>query len=190
MCIKTCCSIREFDVLADTCCSKFLLVLFFFQTNSEVKCAVHVLYSIPRVILNFSDLHGKFCEACGQAGLVQECFKLLEGLKMCTDDFSDTRVSPAVTERMQMTSRPPCLRTRQNGRDFKIRYGYEKSKSLPVTSAQALQYGFPAAACLDQGGNWTHDLRVWSPLLHRLSYKVRREQVVGNEDVNDTAMNM
>ena len=27
-------------------------------------------------------------------------------------------------------------------------------------------------------------------LLHRLSYKVRREQVVGNEDVNGTAMNM
>ena len=25
---------------------------------------------------------------------------------------------------------------------------------------------------------------------HRLSYKVRREQVVGNEDVNGTAMNM
>ena len=26
-------------------------------------------------------------------------------------------------------------------------YGYEKSKSLPVTSAHALQYGFPAVAC-------------------------------------------
>ena len=82
-----------------------------------------VIYSIFRVILTFSDLHGKFCEACGQAGVVQECFKLLEGLKMCTDDLSDTRVSPSVTERKQMTSRPPCLRTLQNGRDFKIRYG-------------------------------------------------------------------
>ena len=26
-------------------------------------------------------------------------------------------------------------------------YGYEKSNLLPVTSAHALQYGFPAAAC-------------------------------------------
>ena len=31
----------------------------------------------------------------------------------------------------------------------------------------------------DQGGNWTHDLRVRSPPLYRLSYKVRREQAVG-----------
>ena len=42
----------------------------------------------------------------------------------------------------------------------------------------------------DQGGNWTHDLRVGSPLLYRLSYKVRREQAVGTEDVKVTAMNM
>ena len=42
----------------------------------------------------------------------------------------------------------------------------------------------------DQGGNWTHDLRVRSPLLYRLSYKVRREQVVGTEDGKVTAMNM
>ena len=40
------------------------------------------------------------------------------------------------------------------------------------------------------GGNWTHDLRVRSPLLYRLSYKVRREQAVGTEDVKVTAMNM
>ena len=33
----------------------------------------------------------------------------------------------------------------------------------------------------DQGGNWTHDLRVRSPPLYRLSYKVRREQAVGTE---------
>ena len=31
---------------------------------------------------------------------------------------------------------------------------------------------------------WTHDLRVRSPLLYRLSYKVRWEQVVGTEGVN------
>ena len=43
----------------------------------------------------------------------------------------------------------------------------------------------------DQGGNWTHDLRrVRSPLLYRLSYKVRQEQAVGTEDVKITAMNM
>ena len=42
----------------------------------------------------------------------------------------------------------------------------------------------------DQGGNWTHDLRVGSPPLYRLSCKVRREQAVGTEDVKVTAMNM
>ena len=41
-----------------------------------------------------------------------------------------------------------------------------------------------------QGGNWTHDLRVWSPLLHRLRNKVRQEQVLGDENVDWTAMNM
>lgn len=91
------------------------------QTNSQVKCAVQVIYVISVAILNFSDLHEKFCEACGQAGLVEEYLKLLRGLKMCTHDFSDTRVSPSVTECMQMTSRPPCLHTLQNGGDFKIR---------------------------------------------------------------------
>ena len=35
----------------------------------------------------------------------------------------------------------------------------------------------------DQGGNWTHDLRIRSPLLYRLSYKVRREEAVGTKDV-------
>ena len=34
------------------------------------------------------------------------------------------------------------------------------------------------------------DLRVRSPLLHRLSYQVRREQAVGPENVKVTAMNM
>ena len=96
---------------------------FSFQTNSEVKYALPVVYAISLVILNFSDLHDKFCEACGEADMVEECLKLLQGLKMCTHNLSDTWVSPSLTERMKMTSRPPCLRTRQNGRDFKIRYG-------------------------------------------------------------------
>ena len=41
-----------------------------------------------------------------------------------------------------------------------------------------------------QGQRKIHDLRVRSPLLYRLSYKVRREQAVGTEDVKVTAMNM
>ena len=43
---------------------------------------------------------------------------------------------------------------------------------------------------MEMGGNGTHDLRVRSPLLYRLSYKVRREQAVGSEDVRVTAMDM
>ena len=73
---------------------------FSFQTNTEVKCALEVILSISLAILDFSDLHDKFCEACGQAGVVEECFKLLRGLKIGTHDFSDTWVSPSVTERM------------------------------------------------------------------------------------------
>ena len=42
----------------------------------------------------------------------------------------------------------------------------------------------------DQGGNWTHDLRVRSPLLYRLRYKVRRKQAVRTQDVKVTTMNM
>ena len=42
----------------------------------------------------------------------------------------------------------------------------------------------------DQGGNWTHDFQVRSPLLYRLSYKVILEQVLGTEDFKVTAMNM
>lgn len=48
----------------------------------------------------------------------------------------------------------------------------------------------PRKTVYHQGGNWTHDLRVWSPLLHRLSKKVRREQVVEIEYVEFTAMSM
>ena len=32
----------------------------------------------------------------------------------------------------------------------------------------------------DLGGNLTHDLRIRSPLLYRLSYEARWEQVVGD----------
>ena len=43
---------------------------------------------------------------------------------------------------------------------------------------------------LTRVGIETHDLRVRSPPLYRLSYKVRREQAVGSEAVKVTAMNM
>ncbi|KAK2565261.1 hypothetical protein P5673_011214 [Acropora cervicornis] len=62
------------------------------QANSEVKWALEVIYSISVAILNFTDLHHKFCEACGEAGLVEECLKLMRSLKICTQDFTDNRV--------------------------------------------------------------------------------------------------
>ncbi|XP_074615176.1 uncharacterized protein LOC141874718 isoform X1 [Acropora palmata] len=61
------------------------------QANSEVKWALEVIYSISVAILNFTDLHHKFCEACGEAGLVEECLKLMRSLKICTQDFTDNR---------------------------------------------------------------------------------------------------
>ncbi|XP_015764482.1 PREDICTED: uncharacterized protein LOC107343429 [Acropora digitifera] len=61
------------------------------KANSEVKWALEVIYSISVAILNFTDLHRKFCEACGEAGLVEECLKLMRSLKICTNDFTDNR---------------------------------------------------------------------------------------------------
>ena len=87
----------------------------FFQKNSEVHWALEVLGSIFGAISSFTDLHDKFCEACGEAGMVEECLKLLRGLKMCTHELSDIWVSPSIIERKQITtSQPPCLCTRQN----------------------------------------------------------------------------
>ncbi|XP_015780024.1 PREDICTED: uncharacterized protein LOC107357902 isoform X3 [Acropora digitifera] len=59
------------------------------QSNSEVKWALKVINSISMAILNFSDLHDNFCEACGEAGVVEECWELLRGLKTCTHNLSD-----------------------------------------------------------------------------------------------------
>ncbi|XP_015753413.1 PREDICTED: uncharacterized protein LOC107333164 isoform X2 [Acropora digitifera] len=59
------------------------------QKSSEVQWALEVLISIFDVISGFTDLHDKFCEACGEAGMVEECLKLLRGLKMCTHELSD-----------------------------------------------------------------------------------------------------
>ena len=119
MCGKTCCSIRLFDFVTDPCCSKFCFstvtsfFFFFFQSNFEVKCALAVTRSISGAILSFCYLHDTLCEACGEAGVVDECLKLLRRLKMSTHDLSDKWVSPSITERMQMTSRSPCLYSRQ-----------------------------------------------------------------------------
>ena len=66
---------------------------FFFQSNSEVECALNVIISICVAILNCSDLHDNFCEACGKAGVVKECLELLQGLMACTHDLSDKKVS-------------------------------------------------------------------------------------------------
>ena len=65
----------------------------FFQSNSEGECALNVIVSICIAILNFSDFQYKFCKACWEAGAVRECFKLLRGLKTCTHELSDKRVS-------------------------------------------------------------------------------------------------
>ena len=47
--------------------------------------------------------------------MVEECLKLLRGLKMCTHELSDIWVSPSIMERMPITtSQLPCLCTRQN----------------------------------------------------------------------------
>lgn len=117
---KTCCSIQEFLFLQIHVVVNFDLDIFtattnfFFQTNSKAQWALGLRISISTAISSFSDLHDQFCDACGEAGLVKECVKLLRSLKIGTDDFSDVWVSPSMTERMQMTSRPPCLCTQQN----------------------------------------------------------------------------
>lgn len=61
------------------------------KTNSEAKWALEVMYSISIAILNFTDLHDKFCEACGVAGTVTECLEILRSLKICTHDFRDNQ---------------------------------------------------------------------------------------------------
>ena len=79
----------KFDVDLSTIASFFL----FFQSNSEVKCALNVIVSICVAILNFSDFQCSFCKACGEAGVVKECLKLLRGLQKGTHELSDKRVS-------------------------------------------------------------------------------------------------
>ena len=79
----------NFDLDLSTIASFFS----FFQSNSEVKYALDVIGSIFIAILNFSDFQYNFCEACGEAGVGKECLKLLEGLKACTHDLSDKKVS-------------------------------------------------------------------------------------------------
>ena len=77
----------------DLALSTIAIFFSFFQSNSEVKCALDVIVSICIAILNFSDFEYNFCEACGEAGVVKECLELLQGLKMCTHELSDKGVS-------------------------------------------------------------------------------------------------
>ena len=46
--------------------------------------------------------------------MVDECLELLRRLQMSTHELSEKWVSQSITERLQMTSRSPCLCTRQN----------------------------------------------------------------------------
>lgn len=66
--------------------------LFLSQVGSEAKWALEVMLSVSIAILNFTDLHDAFCEACGNAGLVRVCLDLLEQLKTCTPEYSDNKV--------------------------------------------------------------------------------------------------
>lgn len=68
------------------------------EASSEAKWALEVMLSISIAILNFTDLHDAFCEACGSAGLVKECLELLEELKKSTPEFNDNQVLPKGAE--------------------------------------------------------------------------------------------
>ena len=51
----------------------------------------------------------------------------------------------------------------------------------PSSPKHSGEFDTQSRVCIytDPGGNWTHDLRIRSPLLYRLSYKTRQEQAVG-----------
>ena len=98
-----------------------------------------MIISIFEAISGFTDLHDKFCEACGEAGLVEECLKLLRSLKIATHDFSDIWVSPSITECTQMTSRPPGLCIRQKSEMVMVAMYVGKI----ITNPQGVLYTFP-----------------------------------------------
>ena len=55
--------------------------LCFPQEHSDAKWAIEVMLSMSAAILNFTDFHDAFCEACGNAGLIREYLELLEQLR-------------------------------------------------------------------------------------------------------------
>lgn len=59
------------------------------EEHSDAKWAIEVMLSMSAAILNFTDFHDAFCEACGNAGLIREYLELLEQLKKCTPEFED-----------------------------------------------------------------------------------------------------
>lgn len=71
--------------------------LCFPQENSDAKWAIEVMLSVSVAILNFTDFHDAFCEACGNAGLIREYLELLEQLKKCTPEFEDQTVGVLLT---------------------------------------------------------------------------------------------
>ena len=56
------------------------------------------MLSVSLAILNFTDLHDAFCEACGSAGLVELILGLLEQQKTCTPDFHKSQVCIRLNE--------------------------------------------------------------------------------------------
>lgn len=83
--------------------------LCFPQENSDAKWAIEVMLSVSVAILNFSDFHDAFCEACGNAGLIREYLELLEQLKMCTPEFEDQTVGVLLTSPFNFNSFTPRI---------------------------------------------------------------------------------
>ena len=83
--------------------------MFFPQENSDAKWAIEVMLSVSVAILNFTDFHDAFCEACGNAGLIREYLELLEQLKKCTPEFEDQTVGVLLTSPYNFNSFTPRI---------------------------------------------------------------------------------
>ena len=83
--------------------------LCFPQENSDAKWVIEVMLSVSVAILNFTDFHDAFCEACGNAGLIREYLELLEQLKKCTPEFEDQTVGVLLTSPYNFNSFTPRI---------------------------------------------------------------------------------
>ena len=83
--------------------------LCFPQENSDAKWAIEVMLSVSVAILNLTDFHDAFCEACGNAGLIREYLELLEQLKKCTPEFEDQTVGVLLTSPYNFNSFTPRI---------------------------------------------------------------------------------